>query len=134
MARRPRGATFAEIVRQVREAPAAVVVPVPLLRGPDGRAYFAIEEEEIDPDRALALVAAGALVAWDYCGGLGHGPCSPLDWFDARDRARMVAAGPPLLRDADAGRGHLVELCAPDGQALVLAMLDVRWGDLMYRR
>jgi hypothetical protein len=44
----------------------------------------------------------------------------------------MIKAGPPLLRNMDRGRGHLVELCAEDGQRLVLAMYDVRWGDLMH--
>jgi hypothetical protein len=62
MAKRPRPtAAFADIVRQVKEAPVPEEEPVPALCSPDGQPFYDTGRE-LAPADALELVAGDALV------------------------------------------------------------------------
>jgi hypothetical protein len=91
VSKRPKGKTFADIVREVEQQP---VVPERDYSGvvdPSGKRWHR-DEAEVSPARALELAGDGASVAWDNCGCGGY--CG-FDWYTPEDVARMVAAGTP---------------------------------------
>lgn len=117
-----------------RDGSPAGVAPVdgrPTLRAPDGRVFREITDE-LDPAGAHDLVVAGATVAWDSCGCLGY--CG-LEWFDRTDNPRFLRTGPPEFvtprRKVPHATGHLSAWRTDDGQLLVLASREVRWGGLL---
>lgn len=125
--------TFAAVVDDLQRRPPA---PTPddrsRLRSPDGRVFFP-SVDELSPAEAAAMVAAGATVAWDSCGCQGY--CG-MEWFPATDNARFLRAGPPEFvprsRKVPHADGHLSAWRTDDGQVLVLATREVRWGGLMF--
>ncbi len=119
---------------QHNSAPAAVA-PVdarPTLRAPDGR-VFRETTAALDPAAAQELVAAGATVAWDSCGCRGY--CG-MEWFDRADNALFLRTGSPQFvapsRKVPHATGHLSAWRTDDGQVLVLASREVRWGGLLF--
>ena len=92
--RQTTGPVFADIVEDFKAAPAPTRPPRGQLIGPDGRCFYSVERE-LDPITAVALVADGAIVAWDSCGCQGY--CELL-WFEDSDRAELIRPGPPELR------------------------------------
>ncbi|MEH3075110.1 MAG: hypothetical protein PGN11_00285 [Quadrisphaera sp.] len=130
-----RGPTFAQVVQELREAPAAPVAEPPVgrmvghdqLYDPRGHRFERVAHD-ISPAVALAEVTAGAQVAWDRCGCAGY--CG-LDWLDAQHVARLVAAGAPSPRRRKDPVSHLSAWEADDGSVVVLAVADVRWGDVL---
>lgn len=127
-----RGRSFAEIVDDVKLAPRPEVhTPHPAgesLTDPAGRAFREVEEQ-ITPERAQALVADGAALAWDDCGSRGY--AAPVVWIAPDDAARLAAAGPPALRLTKRQRAELSAWQSSDGAWLVLASMSVRWGRLL---
>lgn len=125
----PRSRSFADVVREVREAgdarPTPREAPGQRLVDPAGQAWREAEEE-ITEDRARELVQAGAALAWDDCGSLGYG--APLDWVPRDEAAALAAAGPPVLRTGRHRAAGLSAWRADDGGWLVLASRSVRWG------
>ncbi|TKV60677.1 hypothetical protein FDO65_03010 [Nakamurella flava] len=123
---------FAAVVDGLRRRP-----PAPerdrraRLRAPDGRVFVEIDPDLI-PDAAVDLVAGGASVAWDSCGCRGY--CG-IEWFDADDTAVLVRSGPPVFvpasRKVPHAAGRLSAWHTDDGQVLVLASGEVRWGGLL---
>lgn len=131
--RRPRSnPTFAAIVDDLRRHPTPEPDLRARLRAPDGRS-FVETDEELTPEAAQALAAAGAVVAWDSCGCQGY--CG-LEWFDPARTARLVADGPPELvpssRKMPHVAGRLSAWRSDDGQMLVLATREVRWGRALF--
>jgi hypothetical protein len=127
MGKRPPRQTFAEVVREVEEAP---VTPEPRTGGitdPTGTHWMPINRQ-ISPGHALALAAAGAPVAWDACGCRGY--CG-FTWFSEAQVAGLVRAGAPTIRHTKRRRGNLSEWGSEDGRALVVAEDAVRWADLL---
>jgi hypothetical protein len=126
---------MANIVREVKDAaatrpssrPSVGLRPDGSLVDQAGRTY-ARTEDSISEDRALELAAAGAAVVWDSC-GCGGG-CA-LDWYSAEEVTRMIASGPPTIAHTKRKRGAISEWRAPDGSALLLAEVAVRWAELM---
>lgn len=133
------GPTFADLVAEVRAAPAPVARDVgpPPFRDPEGRVLERVASN-VSAAAAQSAVVAGARLAWEGCGcGGGWGGCTPT-WLDAAARARAVAAGSPRLR----GRVHptWIDLWAPvvpdevaagrcpPGDVVVYAHAEVVWG------
>ena len=127
MSKRPRTPTFAEIVREVEQAPPPRVDDRSGVVDRDGTRWHQTAGE-ISPGRAFQLAAEGAAVAWDPCGCGGY--CG-FDWFGADEVARLVAAGRPTVRDTKRHQGNLSEWASEDGRVLVVAEQAVRWGDLI---
>lgn len=128
MTTRRRRPVFADIVDEVKHEPPAPPGPGPMLFAPDGCGYRWVDE--LTPAGAMDLVAGGALVAWDSCGCLGG--CGDLRWLDPAAGPRLIQAGPPILRTRKGTPGELSYWCAQNGQTLVLASYDVRWGRFMF--
>jgi hypothetical protein len=126
MSKRPKGKTFADIVREVEQQP---VVPERDYSGvvdPSGRRWHR-DEAEVSPARALELAGDGASVAWDNC-GFG---CCDFYWYTPEDVARMVAAGTPKVRQTKRRKGILSVWTSGDGDILVVAEDTVQWGDVI---
>jgi hypothetical protein len=126
VSKRPKGKTFADVVREVEQQP---VVPDPDYSGivdPSGKRWHR-DEAEVSPARALELAGDGASVAWDNC-GFG---CCPFYWYTPEDVARMVAAGTPEVRRTKRRRGSLGVWTSGDGDVLVVAEGAVQWGDVI---
>lgn len=128
MTKRPARPVFADIVAEVLKLPAPPPVAAPVLIAPEGSHFY--EVAELTPAGALDLITAGARLAWDSCGSFGY--AAEIEWFDPADRPRLVETGPPTLRNEERGEGSLTYWRSADGQALVLASYDVRWGEFMY--
>ena len=130
--RRAERPVFADIVEDARDTPAPRASPSPTVVAPDGKRYVHTGRP-VEPGQAVELVAGGVVLAWDSCGCLGG--CD-FKWFEPADRAELVRTGPPELRCRPGrryrGRGHLSEWRTTDGEVVVLASEDVRWGSLMY--
>jgi len=131
--KRHRPPSFADIVREAREAPP----PPPPRTGPQlwtgrvqdksGRIWTCVDDE-ITASRAFVLAADGAAVAWDPCGCGGY--CG-ITWFGPDDVQRMVNAGPPIVARKKHRSGNLSEWATDDGQRLVVAENDVEWAGLL---
>ena len=91
---------------------------------------FVQTDDSISEARALELAAAGAAVVWDSCGCGGGGRCE-LDSYTAEEVARMVASGQPAIAHTKRRRGVVSEWRAQDGTVLLLAQIEVRWGEFM---
>lgn len=100
----------------------------PAIVDPAGRRWHQVEAD-IGPGRARALVAGGAVLAWDDCGSLGY--AAPVTWITKEDAARLAADGPPTLRVTKRHDASLTAWQTEDGSWLVLASMSVRWGALM---
>jgi len=132
---RRREPTFAEVVRAVRTAPAPPAPAPPRgelvghdrLVDPTGREHVRVAHD-VSPARALAAVVEGAQVVWDACGCAGS--CG-LEWLDASQVARLVAAGAPKPRRRKDRVSHLSAWVADDGSVVLMAVADVRWGDVL---
>jgi hypothetical protein len=125
--KRPKGKTFADVVREVEQQP---VVPEPDYSGivdPSGKRWHR-HEAEVSPARALELARAGTPVAWDDCGCGGY--CG-FDWYTPEDVARMVAAGTPKVRHTKRRKGSLSVWTSGDGDVLVVVESAVQWGDVI---
>lgn len=119
--------SFADIVAEVREQPAAVE-PLPTgVVDPEGTRWHP-GTSSISEGQAHALVERGARVAWDPCGCGGY--CG-FTWFGPEDAAQLVAAGTPKVRRTSRHRGNISKWTAEDGRVLVVAEDAVRWGHLM---
>lgn len=127
MSKRAARRTFAEIVREVEETPAAPEPRAGGVEDPFGT-YWTPQNGEITPSQALDLAGAGAAVAWDPCGCGGY--CG-FTWFDQQQVDRLVAAGAPTIRHTKRRRGNISEWASEDGRALVVAEDDVHWADLL---
>ena len=128
MGRRTPRQTFAEVLREIEQTPAAAERPsAGGTTDPDGTSWLPVAAR-IDPGRALSLAAAGARVAWDPCGCGGY--CG-FDWFSPTEVARLVAAGIPVVRNNRRKYGSLSEWASEDGRSLVVAEAFVRWADLL---
>ena len=127
MSKRPRPSTFAEIVREVEQAPSEPVKDYSGVVDSSGTRWNQTDQE-ISPARALRLVIEGARVAWDPCGCGGY--CG-FDWFSAEDSRRLIAAGTPTVRHTKRHQGNISEWTSEDGHVLVVAEQSVRWGDLI---
>lgn len=130
--RRAKTPTFVEIVEDVTAIPPPPSTQPPRLIAPDGRAFYEASAA-LHPKHAVALVASGAIVAWDSCGSRGF--AAPIEWFDPSCAPEFTRSGPPELRNQPGrryrGQGELSEWRTAEGAVLVLASLDVRWGRLM---
>jgi hypothetical protein len=129
VSKRPKGKTFADVVRAVEQQP---VVPESDYSGvvdPSGKRWHR-DEAEVSPARALELAGDGASVAWDNCGCGGY--CG-FDWYTPEDVARMVAAGTPeVSRHTKRRRGGSLSVwTSGDRDVLVVAENAVRWGDVI---
>jgi hypothetical protein len=132
-----RAESFADIVAQVKAQPAPPPAPVgragyhgTFWADPDGIAYFLVDAT-LDPPDALALAADGARVVFDAC-GCGGGPGCPLDWLSAADvrglaAAKTLPAMPPSRKRER--RAELEHWRSDAGQGLVVAAIEVSWGD-----
>ena len=118
---------FADIVREVQQAPAAPATPTGGVIDPSGTHWFP-REQQISPGQALALASTGALVAWDPCGCSGY--CG-FEWFGAVEVATLVEAGAPEVRRTKRRRGGISEWSSENGKTLVVAENAVRWGRLI---
>ena len=133
--RKRRQPTFAEVVQAVRTAPAPPAAEPPRgqlvghdrLVDPAGREFVRITHD-VSPARALAAVVEGAQVVWDACGCDGY--CG-LDWLDASQVARLVAAGAPEPRRRKDRVSHLSAWVSDDGSVVLMAVADVHWGDVL---
>ncbi len=127
MGKRAPRRTFAEVVREVEETPAAPEPRTGGMTDPAGT-YWMPLKRQISPSHALALAAAGAPVAWDACGCGGY--CG-FTWFSQQQVARLVTAGAPTIRRTKRRRGNISEWASEDGRALVVAEDAVAWADLL---
>lgn len=139
MSKTPRKRSFADIVRDVKAAP-----PAPALQydhpgeytdgtfvDQEGRRYKEVSPS-VSAARAYDVAAQGAVLVWDKGGCGDHCPhCPGYEWFDEADVARMVAAGRPDIRDKRNSKGNISEWLADDGSRLLIAWVDVRWGDVL---
>ncbi|MBC3761276.1 hypothetical protein ACUN7V_20095 [Quadrisphaera oryzae] len=134
---RRREATFAETLDAVRSSP-RTPAPEPVrgridasghLVDPDGREHRRTAHD-VSPAAALAAAAGGARVVWDPC-GCGGSCGTTWFWFDAEEVASLVASGAPRVRRRATRLTHLSIWADGDGHVLVLAVDDVRWGDLL---
>lgn len=80
-----------------------------------------INHEEIEPEQAAAMVAAGAPVVWDSC-GCGDYRCGGPTWLTAAQLASHQEAKPPRLRD-----GALWTASA-NGKPILVVVGDIHWG------
>lgn len=130
MARRSNSRSFADIVREVErgavETPSDTATPAGCLKAPDGPIWSYVSN--ISAPRALALADSGAVVAWDPCGCGGY--CG-ITWYTPDDVRRLVAAGPPRVKNNKRWNGRLSEWHEPAGGRLVLAEDAVIWGHLL---
>lgn len=118
---------FAEVVREVLDAPAPRQAETGGVRDPSGT-YWVQSKEEISPDEALTSVSDGALVAYDPCGC--GGSCG-FRWFTPDELTRLLRSGAPVVRRTKRHRGNLSEWVSADGGVLVVAEDAVRWADLL---
>ena len=125
--RKPDRPSFADIVREVREQPAAEELRQPGVVDPTGTRWRPTQRS-ISAGQAHALAEKGAHVAWDPCGCGGY--CG-FTWFSSDDTTRLVAAGTPTVRNTKRHRGNISEWQSDDGRVLVVAEDAVRWSDLL---
>jgi len=129
--------TLAEITEEVRATPPRPRSGKNLVRpgqfnganelfDPDGR-LVAAEAEVLAPAEALQHLEAGALVAHEVCGCGGYSGCQPI-WYDAPDRRRMIAAGPP--HPGSKVTPTWIDLRRADDQRVLFLHGDVVWGDV----
>ena len=80
-----------------------------------------ISDDEIDPNTAAAMVAAGVPVVWDPC-GCGDERCGGGTWLTTTQLASLRQAKPPRLRD-----GVLLRASA-NGKPIIVVVGDIHWG------
>lgn len=137
MAKKPKGATFAELIRQPTWSERDAAEPARHGVRPgqyntagelfdlNGLALVRIRQD-LTPRQAQALLAEGALVAHESCGCGGWTRCQP-DWLsnDALSRLRATAE-PPQLAGRDAPTW--IDLWSSDTGPVIYLHGDVRWG------
>ena len=95
------------------------------LPGPHGVLFDRVDAD-ISAGRAVALLQAGALVAWDGC---GCSSSSCLIWLDQDQRQVLMRSGrPDVRRQKSRFPGSLSQWRSVEGQELILAECHVRWG------
>lgn len=129
--KRQQSETFGDVVAGLRARPARGP------RIPAGRhgKYWGDPDEhrcelvaaDLSPDDAVKLARQGARVVYDSC-GCGGDQCR-LDWLSAVDVKRIAASGPPALHPGKDGRADLEHWRSTDGLDLIVAAVDVSWGD-----
>ena len=92
---------------------------------PNGRSYR-LMTAQLQPAAARQLAADGAAVVHDSC-GCGGRQCA-LDWLNASEVAELARTIPVLDRPRR-GWGCLEEWRSPSGAILIVAAIDVIWGD-----
>ena len=132
--------TFAEIAAEARLGASDAARPRdarPGRFGRDGALYdpqgrrVELVESEISPDDAVARVRAGAVLAFESCGcgGAGGGACT-IAWFDSAQLTRAAERGAPAFVRGY-GAPTWIDVWEGDGQSVVFAHGDVRWGTLL---
>ena len=121
--------TFAEIVEEVVEAPAA---PIEVRAGSFNRAgqffdpagvLLTRQSDSITPAKAATLVAAGAQVAFEGCGCGGFaGGCIP-QWL----ATGRLAGKPNFVKGY--GSPTWIDSWSGEGSTVVFLHGDVKWGD-----
>lgn len=130
MTRRPRE-SFADTIARVKARPSQPP-RVPAGRhgyywGDPDRNRYELVTADLSPDEAVALARGGARVVYDAC-GCGGEQCQ-LDWLSADDVSGMVASGPPVLHPSKHGGAALEHWHSADGHDLVVAAVEISWGD-----
>lgn len=128
--RKVRQQTFAEMVASVAVTPTPVSHAHEVRPGginiagewftPTGH-RLTINDEEIEPDEAAAMVAAGASVVWDSC-GCGDYRCGGPTWLTTAQLASLREAKPPRLRDG------VLWTASANGNPIVVVVGDIHWG------
>lgn len=125
--------TLAEIVAEVRAAPPEPVVVRPGAVNASGQFFdpagaLLTSQRSIDPAQAAALVADGALVAFEGCGcgGFGGG-CQP-EWADESARERLASAGSPRFVKGF-GSPTWIDEWSSESSTVVFLHGDVKWGE-----
>lgn len=135
MRRQRRAEPFADVVARVRSRPSRGP-EVPEGRhgdywgGPDQRRYELVTPD-LSPADAVQLVQRGARIVYDAC-GCGGDECR-LDWLSDEDCRRLAAADPPSLLPSKHGRADLEHWRSADGHDLIVAAVEVSWGDRIPR-
>lgn len=129
VSKRPKGKTFAEVVREVEQQPVAPVRDYSGVVDPGGTRWHQ-HLAEISPARALDLAREGASIAGDPCGCGGY--CG-FDWYGPEDVARMLLAGTPKVRRTKRRQGNISEWINADGGVLVVLEDAVEWGGVIDR-
>ena len=141
MAKKSKGATFAELLKQptwsegdgLRSRKPAVRPAGHNAAGeffdPSGRALLLLHEN-VTPDLAHARVRSGALLAYEGCGCGGWTRCQP-DWLSSDALSRLHSASAPEFV-----KGHRaptwIDVWSSDlSQVVVYLHGDVRWGDVI---
>lgn len=90
-----------------------------------------LSETEISPAEALAVVKAGALLAFEACGcgGDGLGGCE-IEWFESKDIADSIGTGEPVFVNLH-GSPTWIDLWSGQDRRVVFAHGDVRWGSVL---
>ncbi|SHF50414.1 hypothetical protein SAMN05443575_0127 [Jatrophihabitans endophyticus] len=134
--RKRRAESFAEAVERLAARPTRPRRVRAGRRGdswadPSGVAYTLVDDG-LRPSVALALAAQGARVVYDAC-GCGGVECE-LDWLSGAEVATLASRGrPPIVRSSEDGRADLEHWRSEEGGDLVVAAVDVSWGDRIPR-
>jgi hypothetical protein len=122
--RKPPRVPFAEVVRELKEAP--IPEPAPIVRSFLGRGPFRLLDPSISPERALELVRSGADVCWDSCGcGGGCG----YEWIDVQGGRSALPDSPP--ESAMPYDGQIQEWDQENGPPMVLVGGPMKWVGLL---
>lgn len=138
MAKKPKGATFSELMKQptwseagVRGSGEHAVRPGKYnaagdLFDPSGEPIL-LQQELVSPELAQELVKRGALVAHESCGCGGWTGCQP-EWLSKEALTRLRSAHAPALEE---GRGvpTWIDVWSSDKGQVIYLHGDVRWGD-----
>lgn len=137
MAKKQRGPTFAEIVREptYSELVPDTSEPIPfegavdedgIFRDLDGRP-LALVSQHITTDDAQKLLKAGAQVAHESCGCGGGYDCQPI-WVIGDDLAAL-RSGPAPRKVRTYGASTWFDAWSNTGVTVVFAHGDVEWGN-----
>jgi hypothetical protein len=130
--RRKDGETFAEVIERVKaQPPRGPHAPVGRhgdYWGDPDNVRFELVTDRLSPADARKLARQGAAIVYDAC-GCGGDECD-LDWLTRVDVERITASGPPVLHPSKHGRADLEHWhSAHDGKDLIVAAVQVSWGD-----
>jgi hypothetical protein len=129
--RRQHQETFAETLAEVRRTPPKPQEVPSGRRGghwgdPDGRRYELVNHK-LRPQDAVQLARLGARIVYDVCGCGGDG-CE-LDWLSDADARQLGESGLPRLHPRKHGLAELQHWRSADGRDLIVAAVEISWGD-----